>query len=411
MEISTSTVLVLVAATILLVALVWVMVRSVPRTRGQLRAETLRLDSPSRHAAAKLLAGWGSAAGWALALGVAFYVVVRVAMEGWARSVIRAANAPYEAASEEYSQGFMACQRLPESSPGATEVDVERCYGTLGEPPLLPPQANEALPVLLGLLAPLLAVMVVLGVLAVLAARRQATTVPNATVLSAQLQPRGFMSFGPRWALVIPGVTALLLCGWLVATGMASGKDANGRFTMLIVQRNNAADDPEFGRALPLTPVLQAVDFRGWYFGVPLMVTALTVLVLAMLVLRSLAQAPRTTDPAVYGVDDLARMLTAKFVAGVVGAGLLTVLAQVAIHTGGAMLTVAGDVRAVGDKAEFFYHDSMLGGAYAVAAGLLFNIMAILMLVLAIAAVIELVAARKVAVAVTLGEESRGSVV
>lgn len=409
MEISTSTILVLLAATILLVALVWVMVRSVPRTRGQLRAETLRLDSPSRHTAATLLAGWGSAAGWALALGVAFYVVVRVATEGWARSVIRAANAPYEAANDEHVQGFAACQRLPESSPGATEADVARCYGALGQPPSVPPQANDALPVLLGLLAPVLAVVLVLGVLAVLAARRQGAAVPKAIVLSARLQPRGFASFGPRWALVIPGVTALLLCGWLVATGLASGKDANGRFTKLIVQRNDAAEDPEFGRALPLTPVLQTVDFHGWFFGVPLMAATLAVLVLAVLVLRSLAQAPRNTEPVVLGVDDLARTLKAKFVSGVVGAGLLTVLAQVATHTGGAMLTVAGDVRAVGDKEEFFYHDSMLGGGYAVVAGLLFNVLAILMLVLAFAAVIELAAARKVAVAVALGEESRGN--
>lgn len=409
MELSTTTVLFLVAATILLVALVWVLIRAVPRTRGKLRAETSRLDVPSRRGAATLLAGWGTAAGWALAAGIAVYLVLRVAMEVWARGVATAAHAPYYEETEEHFQGFMACQRLPESSPGATEADVQKCYGALGEAPLAPPQANDAWPLLLGLLVPLVAVMVTLGLLALLVARRKNPEAAGATVASAQVQPRGFLSFGPRWAMAIPAAAALLLCGWLVATGLASSKDAYGRFTRLVVQRNTAADDPEVGYALPLTPGPQSVEIHGWFFGVPVMAAALLLLVIAVLLLRSLAQAPRPGDPSLLGVDDLARTLKAKFVAGVAGAGMLAVLAPVAVHTGGAMLTVAGDVRVVGANAEFFYHDTMLSGAYSYVAGLLFTALAILMLVLAVGAAVELVAARKLAVAVALEEEKQGS--
>jgi uncharacterized membrane protein len=409
MELSTTTVLILVAATILLVALLWVLIRAVPRTRGKLRAETSLLDVPSRRVAATLLGGWGTAAGWAMAAGIAVYLVLRVVTEVWARGVSTAAHASYYEQTDEHFQGFMACQRLPESSPGATEAEVERCYRALGEAPLAPPQANDAWPLLLGLLVPLVAVMVTLGLLALLVARRKYPEAAGATVVSAHVQPRGFLSFGPRWAMAIPAAAALLLCGWLVATGLASSKDAYGRFTRMVVQRNSAADDPEVGYALPLTPGPQSVDIHGWYFGVPVIAAALLLLVIAVLLLRALAQAPRPRDPSLLRVDDLARTLKAKFVAGVAGAGMLAALAPVAVHTGGAMLTVAGDLRVVGENIEFFYHDTMLSGAYSYVAGLLFTALAILMLVLAVGSAVELVAARKLAVALALDEEKQGS--
>jgi hypothetical protein len=62
-----------------------------------------------------------------------------------------------------------------------------------------------------------------------------------------------------------------------------------------------------------------------------------------------------------------------------------------------------------GENAEFIYHDTMLSGAYSYVAGLLFTALAILMLVLAVGAAVELVAARKLAVAVALDEEKLGS--
>lgn len=64
-------------------------------------------------------------------------------------------------------------------------------------------------------------------------------------------------------------------------------------------------------------------------------------------------------------------------------------------------------MRVVGENAEFFYHDTVLSGAYSYVAGLLFTALAILMLVLAVGAAVELVAARKLAVA--LEEEKQGS--
>lgn len=409
MDIPTSTILILIAATILVVALVWVVARSVPRTRGKLKAETARLDSPTRRSAATLLAGWGTAAGWALGAGVAVYVATRVVAGLWLRARIDAVLEPYSAVSDENFQGFMACQRLPEASPGTTETDVQRCMDALVEAPAGPPEINEAWPILLGWIAPLVAALVVLALLALMLARHRASAAPEPVVLSAQLRPRGIVSFGPRWALAIPGIAALLLFGLLLATGLASSPDGWGRFTQLVVPRNSSAPGPSGGYGLPLTPGTESALFPGWFYGVPVIVAALVLLLIAGALLRSLAQAPRPVDPSLLGVDDLVRTLKAKFVAGVAGAGLLTALGSMGLYAGGAMLTLAGDVREVQGQAEFFYHDSMLSGVYLALAGLLFWVLAILMLVLAFAAVVELVAARSLAVAVALDEEPQGS--
>lgn len=409
MEILTSTNLILIAATILVAGLVWVVIRSVPRTRGKLKAETAKLDSPTRRAAATLLAGWGAAAGWALGAGIAVYLASRVAASVWLRARTDADLGPYNDATEENHQGFMACQRLPETSPGATETEVQHCMDALGEAPIGPPEVNDAWPILLGWISPLVAALVALGLLALLLARRRSSAAGELAVHSAQLRPRGIMSFGPRWALAIPGIAALLLVGLLVATGLNSSPDNWGRFTQLVVPRNSSAAGPDGGYGLPLTPGTESALFPGWFFGIPLMVAALVLLLTVGILLRSLAQSPRPVDPSILEIDDLARTLKAKFVAGVSGAGLLTALGSMGIHTGGAMLTLAGDVRQVEGQAEFFYHDSMLSGVYLAVAGLLFWVLAILMMVLAVSAMIELVAARSLAVAVALDEENQGT--
>ena len=150
MDIPTSTILILIAATILVAGLVWVVVSSVPRTRGKLKAETAQLDSLTRRSAATLLAGWGVAAGWALGAGIAVYLASRVASGIWLRARTDTNLGPYNDSTEEHFQGFMACQRLPETSPGATETEVQHCMDALGEAPIGPPEVNDAWPMLLG---------------------------------------------------------------------------------------------------------------------------------------------------------------------------------------------------------------------------------------------------------------------
>ncbi len=403
MQILTSTLLGLIAATIVLAALVWVLVRSLPRTRGRLRAETARLDELSRRSAATLLSGWGGAGGWALAAGIGTYVVLRVTGFFWHRRVIDVALDPLEEANNQYAHDQQACEMLATSGVADSEAATAKCLDGLIETPTA--IYNDAAPMLLGILAPVLAALVSLAVLALLLARLRNPKIGNGAMVSAGLRPRGIFSFGPRWALAIPALTALVLISWLVVTGLFSSRDGYGRYAILTVERHVSVSDPSVGRVPPLTPALQMESFPGWYYGVPVAATALAVLVLSLLLLRALARAPRSTERQLLGIDDLARTLKAKLVAGLAGAGLLATLATVAILSGGAMLTLAGDERMDGPSVEHFYHDTMLSGVYVVICAILFSIMALLMVVLALAAVLELSTARRLAVAVALGEE------
>lgn len=403
MEILTSTILGLIAASILLAALVWVLVRSLPRTRGQLRTETARLDGPSRRSAATLLSGWGGAGGWALAAGIGTYLLLRVAGLFWHKHVIDVALAPLEEANNQYVFDQQACQMLSTSGMADSDAATAKCLDGLIEPPTA--IYNEAAPMLLGMLAPVLAALVALAVLALLLSRLRSPKRNQAAVISAGLRPRGIFSFGPRWALAIPALTALVLVSWLVVTGLFSSRDGYGRYAILTVQRHVSTPDPSVGRVPPLAPVLQTESFPGWYYGIPVMVAALALLVLSLLLLRALARSPRSAERELLGVDDLARTLKAKLVAGLSGAGLLATLASVASLSGGSMLTLAGDERLDGAGVEHFYHDTMLSGVYLVICAILFSILALLMVVLALAAVLELSTARRLAVAVALGED------
>lgn len=403
MEISTSTLLGLITATILLAALVWVLVRSLPRTRGQLRAETARLDEPSRRSAATLLSGWGGAGGWALTAGIGTYLVLRLVNLLWYNRVVEMASAPLEEANNQYTLDYQACELLSSSGTADAQAATGNCLAGLVQPPTA--IYNDAGPMLLGMLAPVLAALVALGVLALFLSRPRNPKVKSGATISAGLSPRGVFSFGPRWALAIPALTALVLVSWLVVTGLFSSRDAFGRHAILTVERHVSADDPSVGRVPPLTPVLQSESFPGWYYGIPVMVAALALLVLFLLLLRALARAPRSAETQLLGVDELARTLKAKFVAGLSGAGLLATLASVANLSGGSMISLAGDERMDGPGVEHFYHNTMLSGVYLVICGILFSILAVLMVVLALAAVLELSAARRLAVAVVLGEE------
>ena len=139
---------------------------------------------------------------------------------------------------------------------------------------------------------------------------------------------------------------------------------------------------------------------------VPTIVAALALLAVTAQLLRALAQAPRPTDGRLFRVDDVARTLRAKLVATVAGAGLLATLGAVATSTGGAMATLAGDLRVSADGVvEHFYHQSMLSGYWIYLGGVLLGLLALFLLVTAVGTALELSAARQAAVAVALGED------
>lgn len=407
MEPQTNAIILLVAVTALMAVSIWLVVRSIPRMRGKLKAETARLNDSARRSAATLLSGWGKAAAWALGIGIAFYALAQIAVKRWLYARVEADMAPFSAESDEHFQAYLACQKLPSSLPGSDEATVQRCMDSLGPEPVGPLVIDDAWPMLVGWMVPLIAALLTLGILALLVARRRTEQVREPQIRSAHLKPRGLTSFGPRWALAIPGVATLFLFGLLLATGVTSSKDPWGRYTWLVVQRNDTTSGATTQGSLSLSDAEQWVSFPGWFFGVPVLSAAVILLVVAALLLRSLAQAPRPAESKILDIDNLARMLKAKFVAGIAGVGILAALGPMAFFAGASIMTVAGDYRQIEGQSEFYYHDSLYVGVFAVAAGALFCLMAVLMLVLSVVAVIELISARSLAVAVALNEENQ----
>ncbi|MFB9074687.1 hypothetical protein ACFFX0_27255 [Citricoccus parietis] len=68
-----------------------------------------------------------------------------------------------------------------------------------------------------------------------------------------------------------------------------------------------------------------------------------------------------------------------------------------ATGTGGALATLAGDMRMGAEGVEFFYHEAMLSGYWIYLAGVLLGLLALLLLVVAFGSVLELAAARRAA--------------
>lgn len=405
MDLSTSTLFGIMAVLLVMAAVVWILLRSLPRTRGRLRAETTRLDADGRRAAAALLRGQGAAGLGALVAGCLTWLAAWLGSLLWRSRLDAAARAPLEEANTQYEADFQACVRLGSSGRPEATADMDQCLSALVAPPV--PTADESLPVLLGLLAPLLGALVALGLLAWSLHRQRTSGGGAGGTVSAELRPRGALSFGPRWALALPVVTAVALLAVLLATGLTSSRDAFGRFAALEVERHTAGTDLAEGYVGPLTAeTVAAGPFPGWFLAVPTAVAAVTLLAVTAGVLRGLAMAPRPADSRLTRVDDVARTLRAKLVATVAGAGLLATLGAVATAAGGAMATLAGDLRLAADgTVEHFWHESMLSGYWIYLGGVLLGLTALFLLVTAVGTALELSSARQAAVAVALGED------
>jgi hypothetical protein len=404
MDLSTSTLFGIVAVMLVMAVLAWTLVRALPRTRGRLREETARLDVDGRRSAAALLRGQGIGGVSALAAGVLTWLAAWLGSLFWQARIDAAAWAPLEEAHTQYDADFQACVRLGSSGQDDEAAEMDRCISELAQPPL--PFGDGAFPLLLGLLAPLLGALVALGLLA-WSVRRRTAGGATKRVSSADLRPRGVLSFGPRWALALPALAALALMAGLVVTGVFSSRSAFGRFAVLEVERHTAGDDPAVGYVPPLTAeTVVAGPFPGWFVTAPVILAVLALLAVTAQLLRVMAQAPRPADVRLVGVDDVARTVRAKMVATAAGAGLLATLGSVATSTGGAMATLAGDLRLNAEgSVEHFYHESMLSGYWIYLGGVLLGLIALSLLVRSIGAALELSSARQAAVSVALGED------
>ncbi|MDO5743229.1 MAG: hypothetical protein Q4P23_02085 [Micrococcaceae bacterium] len=125
---------------------------------------------------------------------------------------------------------------------------------------------------------------------------------------TAELVPRTVSRFGPAWGIMLPAALLATTLLGLVAAGLASGADAQGRYRNLPYVSSGGAE-------LDSTMVVTGLQlgegsvgpFPGWYYGMPVMALLLVGTVLGLLALSSNARRPRLRGVDLHGFDDAVR--------------------------------------------------------------------------------------------------------
>ncbi|MGJ9403420.1 hypothetical protein [Arthrobacter sp. KK5.5] len=164
-------------------------------------------------------------------------------------------------------------------------------------------------------------------------------------VVVADLTPRGSTSFGRGRTFALPLAAACLLVVGLAVAGLGSvaGEDGQHRFLRSVVIP--LVDGiPVIGEGVT---VQTTGPFPGWFYGVPLMVGTLVLVVGVWWVLRRAARAARPADEALFGVDTALRVVQTRFVVSASTSVLLFQVAVVSLMAGLALRSSHGPILAL----------------------------------------------------------------
>jgi hypothetical protein len=130
----------------------------------------------------------------------------------------------------------------------------------------------------------------------------------------AELTPRRPTSFAKQWVFILPLATALTLILGLVLTGLYSSTDENG-LHRVYQRRGLSGWGIEDGQVIDVQYNLSSNGpFPGWYYGVPVIISAVLLIVVVYLSLRRIAAVARPTSPALFDADTALRSLQTVFV-------------------------------------------------------------------------------------------------
>ncbi|NVM94076.1 hypothetical protein [Arthrobacter wenxiniae] len=135
-----------------------------------------------------------------------------------------------------------------------------------------------------------------------------------------------------RWAglkpltLALPLLTMAAYAALLVATGLTSSPDSQGRYRLLHLANTNAST---------------AGPYPGWYYGVPLLLVTMVLAGSAFLALQRIAGAPSLPDPRMAALDRRWREISATVVVRLATGVLLGYLGGTSVVAGQAMASVA----------------------------------------------------------------------
>lgn len=150
----------------------------------------------------------------------------------------------------------------------------------------------------------------------------------------ADLTPRVPTSFARQWVFALPLATAITLILGLVLTGLYSSTDENG-LHRIYQRRGLSGWGIEDGHVVDVQYNLSSTGpFPGWYYGVPVIISAVLLIIVVYWSLRRIAAAARPSSPALFDVDTTLRSLRTVFVMATSSAALAFQVAGLLAVTG-----------------------------------------------------------------------------
>jgi hypothetical protein len=155
----------------------------------------------------------------------------------------------------------------------------------------------------------------------------------------AELTPRTPTSFARHWVFTLPLATALTLILGLILTGLYSSTDENG-LHRIYQRRSLSGWEIENGQVVDVQYNLSSTGpFPGWYYGVPLIISAVLLIVAVYWSLRRIAATARPTSPDLFDADTVLRSLRTVFVMAASSAALAFQVAGLLAITGNVLRT------------------------------------------------------------------------
>jgi hypothetical protein len=163
---------------------------------------------------------------------------------------------------------------------------------------------------------------------------RAAWSSPKGERFIAELTPRRPTSFAGQWVFILPLATAIALIVMLIITGVYSSTDENGLHRNY-QRRGLSGWGVEDGQVVDVQYNLGSTGpFPGWYYGVPIMISAILLIVVVYWSLRRIAAAARPAASDLFGTDTTLRSLRTVFVMTASSAALAFQVAGLLAITG-----------------------------------------------------------------------------
>ena len=150
----------------------------------------------------------------------------------------------------------------------------------------------------------------------------------------ADLTPRRPMSFARQWVFVLPAVAASILALGLLLTGLYSATDENG-LHRVFQRRSLVGWGVENGQVIDVQYNLSSTGpFPGWYYGVPIMICSVLMVLAVYWSLSRTAAAPRPPSAELFRADTALREMRTTFIMSASSSALAFQIAGLSAVTG-----------------------------------------------------------------------------